>query len=264
MISFKRSVVSTSGFPGRMMPIGMLAVALTAGTSAAATITWQSPATVSSTSILDSIPSAYSGATLSQSVYFGHDTSTYSVTTPEPQTINFTHGSASYSGPSGSATELFYSGPQKISGVTNPTSDTNFNNVLLNDGWASSGHSYSPQTLQIGGLTTGTKYAIELLAFDGRSSSSARTEEFADTVNATGNNSTSFSTYTAHSVIGTFTAGASTQDVYVWQTTTGVSSWDTTVSAFTLYALPAPEPATLGMLAIGGMGLLLAGRRKKA
>lgn len=243
-----------------------MGVCLAASASQAATITWQAPAAVSSTTILDTIPGEYTGASLQQSVYFGQDTSAYTVSTAGGQHISFTHGAASASGPGGSGTGLFYSGVQKLSGVSNPTSDTNFNNVLLNDGWASSGNPANPQTLQIGGLTVGTTYAIQLLAYDGRSGSSTRTEEFADTANATGSNSASFSTFSAKSVIGTFTAGASTQDVYVWDTIAGagVNHWDTTVSAFTLYTAPVPEPASVGLLGIGAIGLLFLKKRKTA
>ena len=245
-----------------MASAAAMGVCLAATTSQAATITWQSPATVSSPDILDTIPGEYAGASLTQSVYFGSDTNTYTVSTSGGQNINFTHGSWSYSGPSGTATGLFYTGIQKLAG--SPTSDSSFNNVLENDGWASSGTSSNPQTLQIGGLTVGTTYAIQLFAYDPRSTSSARTEEFADTVNATGSNSASFSTSSATSVIGTFTAGASTQDVYMWQTTPGVTSWDTTVSGFTLYTAPVPEPASVGLLGIGAIGLLFLKKRKTA
>ena len=238
----------------------------TAASQAATIITWQAPTSVTSASILDAIPTADSGATLDQSVYYGLDSSTYTVTTSLPQTINFTHGTATTNGPGGAATELFYSGVQKLvpSGtILSPnTGNTSFDSVLENNGWASSGTSTQPQTLQIGGLTVGDTYAVQLFAFDGRSSSSARTEQYSDT---SGDLSASFSTYTnPKSVIGTFTATAATLDIPILQTTTGVSSWDTTISAFTLYSVPAPEPATLGLFAVGGLRLLTLRRRTRA
>ena len=240
----------------------------TAASQAATIITWQAPASVTSTSILDAIPTADSGATLDQSVYYGSDSTTYTVTTPKPQTISFTKGTWSGGAPSGSATELFYTGVQKLvpgTGVLSPnTGNASFDNVLENNGWASSAHSSEPQTLQIGGLTVGDTYAVQLFAFDGRSSSSARAEQYSD---PSGDLSTSFSTYTnPKSVIGTFTATTATLDIPILQTTTGVTSWDTTISAFTLYSVPAtvPEPATLGLLAVGSLGLLTLRRRTRA
>ncbi len=244
-----------------------IAVGLAAGSTQASVITWQTPSTITSTSVLDTIPGDFSGATLQQSIYFGSDTSTYTVATTGGQNIAFTHGAWSGSAPGGTATELFYTGVQKLvpSGtILSPnTGNASFDSVLENNGWASSGTSSKPQTLQIGGLTIGDTYAVQLFAFDGRSSSSARTEQYSD---GSGDLSASFSTYTnPKSVIGTFTATAATLDVPILQTTTGVTSWDTTVSGFTLYSVPAsvPDPATLGLVAVGGLGLLTLRRRTR-
>jgi len=140
---------------------------------------------------------------------------------------------------------------------TGNTGSTTFNKVLQSDGWASSGTGTHPQTLQIGGLTIGQTYAICLLAADMRAGSSARTEDYSDAISG-GNTSASFSTATAKSVIGTFTADAAIQNIYTLQTTTGATAWDTTISGFTLYAVP--EPSTFAMTA-GGIGMLLAGFR---
>lgn len=241
-----------------------MAVGVAAGSTQASVITWQAPSTITSTSVLDTIPGDFSGATLQQSVYFGSDSATYTVATTGGQNIAFTHGASSTAAPSGTATGVFYGGVQKLSG--SPTSDTSFNNVLENDSWASSASSSKPQTLQIGGLASGTSYAIQLFAYDPRSGNTLRQEEFADTVDASGNNSASFLTTNATSVIGTFTATSSVQDVYVWQTVAEpTNQWNTTVSGFTLYSVPAsvPDPATLGLVAVGGLGLLTLRRRTR-
>jgi hypothetical protein len=235
----------------------MLTVTFLAASSHAASVTFQSPTAITDTSVLDTILLAYPGATLEQAVGFGLP-SVQSVSTTGGQTINFAVGAHATSAPAGTSTELFYSGVQ--SGSTLYTGDTGsaaFNTVLKSDGWASSATGTKPQTLQIGGLTIGNTYAFTLLACDMRSTSSSRTEQYSDAISG-GNTSASFSTANAQAVTGTFTADSSVQSLYVLQTTIGVSTWDTTISGFTLYAVP--EPGTGAILA-GGFGILLAGFR---
>jgi hypothetical protein len=158
---------------------------------------------------------------------------------------------------------LGYSGGQTLASPS--TGSAAFNAVLAGDGWAEGNGPTAPQTLQIGGLTVGTTYAIDLFAYDPRSGSASRTEEFADTLNGTGNDSASFSTASAASVIGTFTATSALEDVYVIDTMpgAGAGNWDTTVSGITLYSA-VPEPGTCA-LALTGVGVLLGFRaRRKA
>jgi autotransporter-associated beta strand protein len=203
-----------------------------------AQVTFLTPTTVSSTAALDA-PLVYSGATLVQAVGFGLP-SAQTVNTVSNQTVVFAVGAHSGSAPSGTSTELFYTGTQ--SGSTLYTGDTGspaFNTVLQSDGWASGNAPTLPQTLQIGGLTIGTNYVVELLASDTRAGSASRTEQYQDAATG-GDASASFSTANATYVLATFTATNTAQTIYVWQTTTGAAGWDTTISAFTLYALLGP------------------------
>jgi len=236
-----------------MTGVAVFAVSLAAGFSQS--ITWQGPTTVFTAATLDAIPGLYSGATLVQSVDFGNS-SVLTVTTPGGQTIPFAAGSVPFNAaPSGTGTMLAYSGTQTLTPAPG-TGNATFDTVLQNDGWAAGNGPTLPQTIQIGGLTSGTTYAIDLFTYDPRSSSAGRSQEYADTVGATGNNSASFTYATPESVIGTFTASSSIEDVYVWDTIAGAGAghWDTAVSAFTLYSVP--EPGTCALLA-GSMGMLL-------
>jgi autotransporter-associated beta strand protein len=220
------------------LPVALAAFFWAVSGHAQSAITFQTPTVITTTNALDA-PLVYSNATLVQAVGFGIP-SAETVMTASNQTIVFAVGAHSGSAPSGSSTELFNTGTQSGSSLyTGNTGSAAFNTVLQSDGWASGGSSSLPQTLQIGGLSVGNTYVVELMACDMRSASSARTEQYQDGVSpATFDASASFSTANPRYVLGTFFATAATEEIYVWQTTTGVSSWDTTISAFTLYTIP--------------------------
>jgi autotransporter-associated beta strand protein len=223
-----------------MMALAILAACFVA-VSGHAQVTFLTPAAVGSSTVCLDTPLAYPGAVLSQAVGFGLP-SAQTVTTVSNQTIVFAVGAHSGSAPSGTSTELFYTGTQSGSSLyTGNTGSAAFNTVLQSDGWASGGSSNAPQTLIIGGLTVGSNYVVELLSSDMRSGSSSRTERYQDVATYTGGNqSASFSTATAAYDLATFTATNTYQKIVVWQTTAGASGWDTTISAFTLYKLLGP------------------------
>ena len=86
-----------------------------------------------------------------------------------------------------------------------------------------------PGTLVIDGLTIGTEYQIELFAYDNRNAGiSARTQTYSDEAGA-GNTSDVITNSGGISVIGTFTADADTQNIYLSQSAT-----DPTLNAYSL------------------------------
>jgi hypothetical protein len=239
---------------------------LVAGYSHAATLTFQTPVTsLSDTSVLD-IPLSLTDATLVQAFNFGSGTGSgaQSVVTGS-QTIDFLAGTTSAAAPSGSATTLFQVGTQGgvlLSPAT--TGNTQFDNVLMSDGWHNTPDDGTPIVLQLGGLTIGQSYVISIFSADGRAGSADRTQQYWDTFSGgvfSGNSSDSFSENTNTAVLATFTADATTQSIYV-QATDVVGNADTTISGFTLYSYTAvPEPTTYALL-LGGVGVVALARRR--
>lgn len=240
----------------------VLAAALMAASSHAASVTFQNSVIITDTSALDAILVAYPTATLQQAVNFG--SGAQSVTTVGSQTINFAAGTINGGAPAGTVTTLFRAGAENNAALfTGDTGSAGFNNVLRSQGWANSGSAANPETLRIGGLTQGTTYVIELLASDMRAGSAGRTQRYNDTANYTGNQSDSFSVQSPTYVLATFTADANGyQDIFIEDTRAVHPPWDTTFAGFTLYAAPVPEPGTFAMVA-GGFGMLLAGFRMR-
>jgi hypothetical protein len=240
--------------------LAVLTASLMVVSSHAASVTFQNSVVITDTSALDAILVAYPTATLQQAVNFS--SGAQSVTTVGGQTINFANGSTDNNGPSGpgTTTTLFQVWTQTDPTLcTVDTGSAAFNTILQGQGWCNSGSSASPETLRIGGLTTGITYEAELLASDMRSGSAGRTQSYNDVANYTGNASDSFSVQSPTYVLATFTADANGyQDIFI-QDTVG-SGWDSTFAGFTLYAVP--EPSTCAMVA-GGLGMLLAGFRMR-
>jgi hypothetical protein len=244
-------------------PLTWLSASLiTLASAQAATIAFDAPFLIIDDTALD-VPLAYPGATIAQAVNFGSGAGSgaQSVVTGA-QTVNFTAGTISGSAASGTATTLFQVGGQGgvlLSPTT--TGDTQFDNVLKSDGWANTANNATPITLQIGGLTIGQTYVVSLFSADGRAGSAGRAQQYFDTFSAgvfSGGSSAAFSQNPSTMVTGTFTADAEFQRIYI-QETDGIGSDDTTLSAFTLYAVPEPSSALL----LTGAGLLIGFRRNR-
>jgi hypothetical protein len=259
-----------SSLSASLVRTALFGVALTiAGGAHAATITFQTPVTsISDTSVLDT-PLSFTNATLVQAFNFGSGTGSGAQTvTTASQTINFAAGTTSTLAPSGTSTTLFQVGTQGgilLSPAT--TGNTQFDNVLMSDGWHNTNTDATPIVLQIGGLTIGQSYVVTIFSADGRASSAGRTQQYWDTFSGgvfSGNSSDSFSQNTNAAVLATFTADATTQSIYVKATDSAGTADDTTISGFTLYSIAAvPEPQTCALAGIAFFGMLLVFRRRR-
>ena len=231
----------------------------------AASVTFLTPTTVSSTSALDaplSLP-GYTGQTLVQAQNFG-DAAIKTVSTPAAQTIVFADAPESFSGPSGTSSGVFYGGSEWNAGLfSGGTGSIQFDDLLRGQSWAS-GQPANRQTVRIGNLTIGQTYIVQLFFSDQRSGNGGRTQFLADALTG-GTLSTEFSTASATSVLASFSAGAVTQDIFIFPGLSTSSPNDSTVAAFTLYSATAiPEPSTCAALA-GAMALgAVALRRRRS
>jgi hypothetical protein len=258
-----------SSFSSSLVKTALFGFALAiAGGAHAATITFQTAVTsISNTSVLDT-PLSFTDAALVQAFNFGSaaGSGAQTVVTAQ-QTINFAAGTTSTGAPTGTNTTLFQVGVQGgvlLSPTT--TGNTEFDNVLKSDGWHNTNTDATPIVLQIGGLTIGQTYVVSIFSADGRATSADRTQQYWDTFSGgvfSGNSSDSFSENTNAAVLGTFTADATTQSIYV-KATDVVGNADTTISGFTLYSIAAvPEPRTCALAGIALFGALLVFRRRR-
>jgi hypothetical protein len=226
----------------------------------AASVSFQTPTTFTDTSVLDA-PLSLSGfadVTLVQAQNFG-DSAIKTVSTPASQTIIFANAPESGSAPSGTSSGVFYGGSEWNAGLfAGGTGSIQFDDVLRGQSWATSQPS-NRQTVRIGGLTIGQTYIFQMFFSDQRSGNGGRTQFLSDAVGG-GNLSDEFSTASAISVIGSFSASGITQDIFIFPGLTTSAPNDTTVAAFTLYSATAiPEPASFtgiaGVLALAAVGL---------
>lgn len=180
------------------------------------------------------------------------------------QTLTFTKNNAQVNNGAGGG---FQTLGTANGNTTNPIttgaagSVANFNVLLNNDAWAGGAtENVNSQFITLNALTISQTYAFDIFAYDGRSViSSTRTEQFGDAQAPAGNYSASASTYKPVSFIGTFTATATTEKFYSLGTTPSTTTYDTTISAISLYAVP--EPSTLALIALSTMSLLIWRRR---
>ena len=245
-------------------PLAWLAVSLmTAACAQAATITFQTPVTITDDTVLDA-PLSYAGATLVQSVTYGG--TAQSVATTGGQTINFALGAVDGGTdmPGSSTTTILYNVGTQSSSALFPgtTGDTAFDAVLRSDGWHNNASdAVRPAALRLGGLTIGTTYVVSLFTADARAGSAGRAQQYYDTFSGgvfSGGSSASISQNPAIMVMGTFTASAAVQDIFIMESD-AVGNDDTHLAGFTLYSIPEPSSALL----IAGAGLLGGLRRRR-
>lgn len=118
-------------------------------------------------------------------------------------------------------------------------------------------------------LTVGQKYQVQLFASDTRLAGNipTRTQYFHDGL---GNQSSTFVQSSFTSIIGTFTADATTQSLGIWASSNGIGGNNPILNAYVLRDITptenttsVPEPtSTLAVLGVVGTGLL-ASRRKR-
>ncbi|MHB1767366.1 MAG: PEP-CTERM sorting domain-containing protein [Phycisphaerae bacterium] len=156
-------------------------------------------------------------------------------------------------------------GFEGYSGYTPPGSLSAAYQSILANGFFNPGVGYlngpnnSPLDLNLGRLTPGSEYQVEIWVNDGRSISAGNTQ----TVSGSPSDSVVLQEQTGPLVAGQFAIGTFIADNTGMQTisiTAGkVGSYPSQLNAYEVRAVP--EPASLGLFAIGAMGLLLVKRR---
>jgi hypothetical protein len=252
--------------PSTMKASLALLVATSLGAHAA-TVVFGSATTFTSASVLDTPYTA--GYSFVSAMNVGDSGKTFN--TPGGTSITFAAGTGAADlgdtnmPAASSITTGYYNGnAQWNAGIfAGGTGITAFDDVLRGNAWHTNGSdSAQPLTLRLAGLTIGETYAVYLYSVDARAGSAGRAQAYWDGFTSptfTGGTSGSFSQNSATMVMGTFTADAAFQDIFI-QETDGVGNDDTHLSAYTLYTVPEPSSALLA----GGLGLLSLLRRRRA
>ena len=212
----------------------------------AATITWGTPTTVASDSIVDT------SGTLLEAFNFGDATAkTVSGVTFTGQNTGQANTYSDFTELQISSYHTHYDIPGKPATVTGDFAD-----MMNHAAWA--GESTGDETATISLVTTsGTQYLVQLFV----SAYSGAYYEFQYQVIDTAVSAPNTDSY---SLIGRFTADSGSQDILI--SCFNISN-DAPVPGVILngYQLRVvPEPATMSLLAIGGLGVLLKRRRRRA
>jgi hypothetical protein len=136
------------------------------------------------------------------------------------------------------------------------TGNAELDEVFESHVWIGGAPPAEPTLFTLGGLNPGQDYQVQIIAaVDGRSCCLDRTQTFQDTADGSGNISaplirssdlTASGELRANSVIGTFTADATEQSVWIMGDT------DPGMSAYVL-TTPIPEPSTLVLLSLAAV-----------
>ena len=240
------------------------AAILAAAQTQAADITFAAPVSATNTSVLD-IP-WLAGGTFVQGFTYGSGAKSF--TTAGGQSISLADGRGASLGnnvimPAGtpSGTGGFYNaGGNQWNNAGVSTDLQAWTDALDGNIYHGTATATDPLTLHLVGLTVGQTYDLSLFTTDNRGGSAGRTQDYWSSFSGTtysGGTSGSFSETASEMVLGTFTADAVYQDIFLQATETG--NPDTTLSIYTLYAVP--EPSAMALAALGGASLLFRRRR---
>ncbi|MGC9261811.1 MAG: PEP-CTERM sorting domain-containing protein, partial [Phycisphaerae bacterium] len=232
-----------------------------ANTASASTITWGAAANISGDTDVSTAGS------LVVANEFGSSTT--------PETVNGVTFSPFTASPSAVAKQGAVTLSAPTSGDTVETMDVGFGpsgfsasyNALLNGAAAlgngpTATNGLDPMDLTITGLTSGAQYQIEIWVNDSRGYPVSRQE----TLSGSSSDSAVISYLMSppgQFITGTFTAdntGSQTVSMTPVDNSYGSNNADAQINAFQLRVVP--EPATLALVAVGGLGLLLLKRRK--
>ncbi len=241
----------------------LLTLAVGAATASAATITWQAPSNIVSSS------DVVTTGDFDRAINYNGD----------PQTVNgvtfaygknpanpFTIGNTTLSSP---LTNISVSDGAGNGGdwAALASSDPSYSRILEGHVYADGGGAYTPLTLTLNGLVEGTDYLFQAWMNDSRSGSLV-TREQTFTGGANTSADLAFNVPQAANGLGQFIIGTFTADSSLSQTITinGVAG-DVNVAAiaaFQLRSLPVPEPGTVGLLAFSLTAILAVRRRRNA
>ncbi len=221
----------------------LMATAILAVSVQAATVTFDTPVIATNTSVLD-IQFTTPTAIFVEAANVG-DSSAKSFTTAGGSNITFAAMQSSLGSidmpAAPSSTSGYYNGGSQwnASIFTNTTDLTEWGDILRGNAWHNNvSDAARPLTLRLANLTVGQPYTVSLFAVDQRSGDSqTRTQRYAGGFSGgtfTNGLSDSFSTTNAIMVIGTFTADATYQDIFI-QETDGIGNDDTTLAAYALF-----------------------------